>query len=161
MPPRLNSRPYPDCNTRAVWPSDSPICLFSCAPITSASGPTCTGRSQPVGSLQGVAPLRPCPAALAIAHLNIETAHHCPPDDVFLILRLGPLHLHRAPARATPRQRRRQHFIHALRHRPERGRPKVSAALAARRFGFRLRIPFGKRRSFPMDGPTGLLQILL
>jgi len=64
-----------------------------------------------------------------MAHFDIEAAHHRPPHDVFLILRLGALHLYRAPARATPRQRRWQYFIHAMRHRPERWLPKVAAAL--------------------------------
>ena len=108
-----------------------------------------------------MAPLRPRPAALAMAHFNIEPAHNRLPHDVFLVLRRDPFHLHRAPAPAKPRQRRHQHFIHSLRHGPEGGLPIVIASFAARQFGFRLRFPFGKGSGLTRDGATGFFQILL
>ena len=64
------------------------------------------GRSQRVRRLQLVSPLRPRLAALAATHFDFKSSHHRLPHSVFLILRLDSLHLHRAPARATPRHRR-------------------------------------------------------
>ena len=98
----------------------------------------------------------PRPTACAIAHLDMEAAHYRTPHDVFLVLRLDPLHLHCAPTPAPPRrQGRLQFFIHLCGHGPEGSLPIFAAAFAARRFGFRLRCPFGKRRGLAMDDTAG------
>src|ERR1039458_8187250 len=118
--------------------------------------------AQRVGGLQRVASLCPRPAACAITHLHLEAAHHRTPYDVFLVLWLDALHLHRAPTPAPPRrQGRLQFFIHSWWHGPEGSPPILAPAFAARRFGFRLQFPFGKRRGLAMDGTAGFLKILL
>src|SRR5262245_60796242 len=63
-----------------------------------------------------MASLYPPPALAAAAHRNIETAHHGPPDDLFMILCFAACQLHAASAMRTAlRQWDRDPFIHAFR----------------------------------------------
>jgi hypothetical protein len=46
--------------------------------------------------------LHPAPTSPAVAHRNVEAAHHSPPYDVFLILRFATLRLY-APTQCGQR----------------------------------------------------------
>src|ERR1700683_1782169 len=98
-----------------------------------------------------MASLHPPLALAATAHSDIETAHHRPPDNLFLILCFGAFLLHSAAAmRAVLRQRRRDLFIHPR----WSGAACLPAGVAARfptpslRIGFRVAPRMRRRLTF-------------
>jgi hypothetical protein len=106
-----------------------------------------------------MASLHPPRAHPATAHRNVETAHHGPPHDVFLILRLAAFRLHATAAvRATLRQRDRDLFIDTRRDRAARLPTVAPTRLAAwpPRVGFWFSA--GVRRRLPLAGAQGRFQ---
>src|SRR5436190_17775275 len=87
-----------------------------------------------------MASLHPPPAAAAAAHIDIETAHDGPPDNLFLILCFAAFPLHAAAAMRTALgQGNLDPFIHPPWDRAARLSAIASARLAARA----IRVAFG------------------
>src|SRR5262249_41490191 len=79
-----------------------------------------------------MAPLHAPVAIAAAAHRNIETAHHGPPDNLFLILGFAAFSLHAAAAMRAPlRQRHCKLLIHPRRNRAARPLTVAATGFAA------------------------------
>jgi hypothetical protein len=110
-------------------------------------------HSHRIRCLQWMASLHPPRAHPATAHRNVKAAHHGPPHDVFLMLRLAAFRLHATAAvRATLRQRDRDLFIDTRRDRAARLPTVAATRLAAwpPRVGFWFSA--GVRRRLPLAG---------
>src|SRR2546422_4385875 len=89
------------------------------------------GGAERVGSLQRVPSLHAFPAAGAVPYLHLEATYDLPPHNLFLILRLRPLHPHRAAtAVASLRCGRPILFVHLLGGAPPVMLPKLLPWLA-------------------------------
>ena len=87
-----------------------------------------------------MASLHPPLAVPTAAHVDIETTHDGPSNNLFLILRFAAFLFHAAAAmRAALRQGNRDPFIHARRN----GAARLPAVAAARFAAWTLRIGFG------------------